>query len=368
MAHEIEQFDNGKAAIALARVPGWHRLGTVTKEAMTADEALNLAFLSGWNVRKVPVMGLDDGPECTECHHRLGDLHDEMCQVGDHEGMDDTRLVVADDTSVPVAMNGFWGTVRTHPVSGQPEGLGVVGDDYHPIQNEQLAEMLMAIVDESGAVFETAGSLRGGTEVFMTLKLPEGIKVDGDDVMDHYLIGCNAHDGRRALEVVTDMTRVVCANTQAIALRNYRSRHSIRHVIGATERIQEAREALKLTFKVAEEFQKEAEAMIKKQLAVKAFEDVCREIWPKPKETATYFQKELDDRRMGELLGLFKGADTQANARKTRWGGLQAIIEYVDHFSPVGDKETPDRARAEKALFGKGREQKEQAFKLLQVV
>src|SRR5882724_5088752 len=127
MAHEIEQFGEGRAAVALARTPGWHRLGTVTKEAMTADEALNLAYLANWGVHTIPLVGLVDGDDCAECHHKLGDKHDDYCAIGDHDGEDDTRIVVAEDTSIPIPVTDFFATVRNHPISGKPESLGVVG-------------------------------------------------------------------------------------------------------------------------------------------------------------------------------------------------------------------------------------------------
>jgi hypothetical protein len=47
-------------------------------------------------------------------------------------------------------------TVRTNPVSGGTEGLGVVGAGYTPIQNEAQASILDSIVSEAGAHFETA--------------------------------------------------------------------------------------------------------------------------------------------------------------------------------------------------------------------
>ena len=58
-------------------------------------------------------------------------------------------------------------------------GFGVVGEQYVPVQNEELCELLDAVVDEGGAHFETAGSLRGGRQVFVSMKFPAGIKVGG---------------------------------------------------------------------------------------------------------------------------------------------------------------------------------------------
>ena len=48
--------------------------------------------------------------------------------------------------------------------------------DYVPFQNEACCDLLNALVDESGAHFETAGSMRGGRRVFVTMKLPKTMK------------------------------------------------------------------------------------------------------------------------------------------------------------------------------------------------
>jgi Domain of unknown function (DUF932) len=53
--------------------------------------------------------------------------------------------------------------------------LGIVGSKYEPVQNEESCALLNAVTDESGAVFETAGALRGGREIFVTMRLPTGL-------------------------------------------------------------------------------------------------------------------------------------------------------------------------------------------------
>jgi hypothetical protein len=43
------------AAALFARTDPWHRLGTtVAGEAFTAEDAMTLGHLGGWNVRKAP--------------------------------------------------------------------------------------------------------------------------------------------------------------------------------------------------------------------------------------------------------------------------------------------------------------------------
>lgn len=47
MSHQIEQFSTNRAAFVSVREHTWHRLGTVVDHALSAEEALELAHLSG---------------------------------------------------------------------------------------------------------------------------------------------------------------------------------------------------------------------------------------------------------------------------------------------------------------------------------
>ncbi|SDC25385.1 DUF932 domain-containing protein [Actinokineospora iranica] len=372
MAHLIEIGQDGTAAFVSANTPAWHRLGTVAPGPMTTTEALKLARLDNWNVSMEPLMALPTGTICVECSAVLDSQHDDMCSVGDHEGLDDTRTVTKDDCVNPVMVPHHRAVVRTNPFTGKRETLSVGGLEYTPIQNETMAETLQAILDESGAIVDTAGSLRDGLDTFVTARMPEGILVGGVDAVELHLAGFNYFQPGKSSEFLITPVRVVCANTQAAALGNHKSRWAVRHSPNAPARILEAREALKLSFDYRDAFADEAEKMLKEQLTIREFEKVCREIWPQPAGEAPPVVKERDDALMGTLKKLFRG-DTNANIIKgktgTHWAGYQTIVEYIDHHAAIiGGGEDSARIRAERALLGKDApERKQKAFKLLQV-
>ena len=65
-----------------------------------------------------------------------------------------------------------------------------------------------------------------------------------------------------------------------------------------------------------------------------------------------------------ELVKLWSSADTQDNIRGTRWGGLQAIAEYLDWFAPASTHDL----RANRVLLGGAvAKNKQNAFDLLAV-
>ena len=220
MSHEIETHGSQAAAV-FARKDAWHRLGTTVRDrAFTAEEAMTLGRLGGWDVRTLPL----------------------------------TTAEVSEGGVTAIEVPGF-ATVRTNPFTGEPEALGVVGGGYTPLQNEDHAEFLNLLADESGAIFDTAGSLRGGRQVFITMQLPNSLTIGGTDRVDLNIAALNSHDGSSAFRILVTPVRVVCANTQSAALRNHESSFSIRHTRNAKAAVQAARDALGLTFTYVDAFQ-----------------------------------------------------------------------------------------------------------------
>jgi phage/plasmid-like protein (TIGR03299 family) len=315
--HLLESMPDGSVAFASARVPAWHQLGTVTTGCMTATEAITTAKLSDWRVRKVPVLGREaTGNTITGTSENLIDAPDKAM------------------------------TVRTNPVTGATDYLGVVGRDYTPVQNEACAELLDLLVDASGAHFETAGSLRGGRQVFITLKLPEQIRVAGVDDLDLYLAVSTSHDGSMALRVDATPVRVVCANTQTLSLKRSVGHYTFRHTTNVKTKISQARQAIGITYAYRDAFTAEAERMLNTELTLDAFRTVCEQLWPTPDPDAPVRTRNNHTRRARSLDYLFTQAPTQANIRSTAWAGLQSVVEHVDFYSPATDQ----NRRAERTL------------------
>jgi phage/plasmid-like protein (TIGR03299 family) len=155
---------------------------------------------------------------------------------------------------------------------------GIVADKYQPFQNEALVDYLHTLTDESGACLDTAGSMRGGADVVVTMKLPTTMLVGGIDELDVNIAFLNNHTGNRAITGLITPTRIVCANTQRAALANARSSFKIRHTANAGDRVQQAREQLGLTWKYVAEFQTQAERMINESLEEVEFRKVCDQI------------------------------------------------------------------------------------------
>jgi phage/plasmid-like protein (TIGR03299 family) len=313
MSHEIDTT-NGQSSFVSAREDAWHQLGVTLPDTFTAEEAMTHGLLGGWNVRKTPLQAVAETGELLE---------------------------------VP----GKYATMRSNPVTGAPEVLGAVGKSYHVIQNEEHAGLLNALVEESGAHFETAGAINGGRRVFITMKLPGHLSIGGVDQVDNYIAAINSHDGSMAFTLVVTPIRIVCQNTLNVALASAKRTFRIRHTRGASSLIHsEARQALDLTFNYIDGFQEAANQLINTTVTDAQFAKIITEAWgageDAPKSTTTRKENKLD-----EIQDLFMSAYTQEGIRNTAWAGFNAITEWSDHFAPTrGDDR--DTSRAVTAALG----------------
>jgi len=298
MAHEIET-QNGVASFASFREPAWHGLGTVFTDEKTTSEMLVAANLNNWNVR------LEDMP------------------IPSHLTSDKEYQYV----------------VRTNPTNKtQTDVLGVVGERYHVLQNEDLFSFGDNILDGGGR-WETAGSLKGGRQVFGSLALERETVLDPNgvaDVVKTYLLINTSHDGSIAIQASITPVRVVCANTLNVALNRTKKKDGvkqsfkIRHTQTANGKIEIARQTLGLANKYMDEFDKMAHAMIAKEISAKDFNDIILAAYPKPDKDTKGAVKKWENKvdminniYTGEFNGMIAG-----NA----WGAFNALTERLDWY------------------------------------
>lgn len=330
MNHAIEQFKDGTAAFYSHREPAWHRLGTVTSRALSLDEALETAQLD-WNVFKT------DGPISAPFSNG-----------------DDFGIVTLDTKFL---------TYRKHKKLGY-DALGVVGEDYTIVQNRTLGELVQMLVDESGGIWETMGSLWGGRQVFMSIKLPTTMSFDEKDPHEWYLVVASSHDGSMAVTAVITNVRVVCQNTWNMALGSARAKYVFRHTSGATIKVQEVRDALRLTFKYQEAFERTMERLMTIPMDSEQFDAFVRQVLPDLPEKAVTVRKQSNLERSRDALRALWGAPTQDFGRGTKYGALMSVTEFDQWVKPTFRKGA-DLTKAANIILGKESELVSRAYALL---
>lgn len=293
---------------APARQHAFADLGADVSELKTGDEVLEAAMLTDWNVRKLPLFTEEDGKQIPITH----------------------KVAV----------------VRDHPITGEPDVLGDVSPRYQEVQNEEIVAFLDNLVDESGANYATAGSTRGGSRVFVTMKLPNHMLIGGIDRVEMHLGVTTSHDGSGSFQVMATPLRMQCLNQLSVALHQAGDNvFRARHTKNVTQMIQQAREALDLTFRYTEDFTNLAELMLNQEMTLATFEKIIEAEFGAPDDAAPATVTRCDN-KIQQMIDLWH-SPTQTEINGTVWGAFNALTEWYDHYSPVRG----DKLRAEKAAF-----------------
>ena len=297
MAHLLEQSETGETSFASFREPAWHGLGTVFTEEVSTKKMLELAHLDNWNVR------LEDVP------------------IPDGFESDKSYSFVT----------------RTNPFNAeQNDVLGVVGERYVPLQNEDLFDFGDLMLDNGGR-WETAGSIKNGRVVFGSLALERETILDPNGVSDKvntYLLINTSHYGSIAIQASITPVRVVCANTLNLALGNrgrggsVKQSFKIRHTATASGKVQQAREALGLANAYMDKFDELAKSMIETEISKAKFDEIILKAYPKPETDAKGSLKKWET-KVDTIEQIYASATTNMIAG-TSWGAFNALTERLD--------------------------------------
>ncbi|MFF7764334.1 DUF932 domain-containing protein [Streptomyces griseorubiginosus] len=248
--------------------------------------------------------------------------------------------------------------------------LGAVGRRYQPIQNRQGFEFLQELVGRFDVVWESAGVIRGGRRVFISIRLPESVTVDAEginDIVVPYVAVMNDHSGQGQFQCVVTPWRPVCANTERFAVRDAVSRWAVRHTAGATNQIKEARRTLGLSVQYFEQFAAEETALARTDIAIDDFRKVIGDLWPLD-DDASKRTRTNHAARLSALDEVF--ATETERVGRTAYAAERAITGYLDHVAPrrPGRSMTEEIARATAALEGSDDDMKSKAHKRLMLL
>jgi len=305
----------------------WHGLGVEVLEVQTSEEAIVKAGLN-WKVEKMPVY-LENG----------------------------------------IKVPGYYATVRE--TDGKP--LGVVGERYAVLNNVDAFKFFDELIGSKEAIYETAGSLRGGKIVWIMSKLPGHIGWS-EDPIEQWLVLSNAHDGSRKISLMATPVRVVCMNTLNAAIHSAAVNFEMVHTAGIMDKVIDAREALgKVTdyfremdgaVKLLKDYRMSNQEIksyvhglfplkVKTEESLPGFEDTLNvELGPRIKK---YIEKVF------ELMETGKGTEVPG-VKGSAYGAWNAAIEFADHWQPVKGKADVLNRKLDSIWFGSAARFKQRAF------
>jgi phage/plasmid-like protein (TIGR03299 family) len=289
--HGLDEHD-GKVSLYSA-VPAWHSLGQVIPGGTSdVEEVIRLA-------------GIGFGVDLRQVRYHAGDqLRTDLRH----------HVTVRDDTH---------------------EALGVVGSKYTPIQNRAAFAFLQELVASGDVTWESAGSLRGGRRVFISMKLPETVTIDPGGIADEivpFIVAINSHDGTSPFQVVATPWRPVCGNTERFAVRDAWSRWTVTHTKSAENRIAEAQRTLGLSLAYYDAFAEEETRLAQAAITTAELDALIAEVWEFADDDPTERQQNYAGERASQVRGIF-AAEAQ-RVGPTAYAAERAITAYLDHVAP----------------------------------
>lgn len=294
----VEEFGE-QAAVASLRKPAWRNLGTTFDKPVTTDQMLKLAKLANWNLRFVDAAEVMQGYNFNK----------------------PTKHIVRD--------NPF--------KKGQKDVLGTVGKRYNIFSNEAILDF-GDLLTGGNRRWETAGSVDGGSRIFATLAEPNDIVLDPNGSADRvarYTMLTSSHDGSSTLLMKKINTRVDCANTLAMAMREQGDEFRIRHTQGMETKLADAQLALGFAKQYDDAFEIEMQRLIETQVTKDKFVELVKDIYPQPEDNARGRESKWEY-KVDALMTIWEdGTGSMKNLDDTAWKALNTLTEYQQWFREV---------------------------------
>lgn len=329
MAHNLNFNEHtGRYSFFSVQQKAWHNLGQVVQEYPTSEEAIKYAGLD-YEVVKSPLFTKSTG----------------IIETSNGIEVSGTELHVPD----------YFANIR----SDNNAVLGVVGRDYHIIQNREAFNFFDAVVGGGeGILYETAGALGNGERIFITAKLPGYIRIgNGDDVTEKYIFLTTSHDGSGSITAAFTPIRIVCQNTLNASLRNMSNVVRIKHTAGAKQRLEDAHRVMGLANTLTDQLEGIFNQWAKVAVTDSEVKKLIQLALCPNKETLDLLHKGAED----ELSTVFKNtvedafayamiSDTQQmdTTKGTLFGAYNAVTGYYQNVRSYRD----DEAKLQSIVLG----------------
>lgn len=267
-----------------SRQPATYIKGEVfSEEVRTSGEMLAKANLANWNVR--------------------------------------LREIDTDARSAKVAYE----VIRDNPFDGGLDRLGISGERYGVVQNEQA----FAMFDDLNPLWEAAGQFRNGSLVYGQAATESSILIDPQGVADEIrglVVVSTTHDGSGALRIGRTALRLDCLNMFNLMFRGLQHAISVRHTVRVEDRMKAIRLAWKQNNAYFDTLSVEANAMYQQAATDKQFWGIVDHFMgERPDLNTKGAQTKWDNSR--ELYAEAWNGAPNEKAHGTAWGVFNALIE-----------------------------------------
>jgi|TARA_R110000782_G_scaffold28166_3_gene70841 phage/plasmid-like protein (TIGR03299 family) len=286
MAHEVEVVE-GVAQMAYAGETPWHGLGTQVSNELSPAQMQTKAGLD-WTVHEV---------------ESYVDFNGDKIPTGQKS------LIRSSDNKVLTNVGGAW----------------------NPVQNTEAFEFFSEYVLAGDMEMNTAGSLKGGRNVFALAKVNESFSILGEDQVDSYLLFSNPHEYGKAIDIRFTPIRVVCNNTLTFSL-NTRSSNFVKLNHRTKFNADMVKEQMGLASEKFAQYKDMAEFLSTKKFSVDALINYYAEVFPYTHKTSEAPSTVEDLSKNAQ--DAYAVLDTQPGANfgeGTWWQALNSVTYLTDH-------------------------------------
>lgn len=212
--------------------------------------------------------------------------------------------------------------------------LGTVGDRYEPLQNKEIAEIIVTAAEGIDLEVQRGGMLGEGGKIYLQAELPK--TVIGESEVKRWLTCLNSHDGSTSVGFGSTNTTVVCQNT---FYRAYGELQKFRHTASMKERIliaqSDLRKTLELDNDLMTQFKRMADTPIKEDI----IERVLTKLFDVKKDEK---QEDISTRKKNQIQNFATSLRQSIGEQgQTVWALFNGVTRYTNHIAaPQKDKET----------------------------
>jgi phage/plasmid-like protein (TIGR03299 family) len=222
------------------------------------------------------------------------------------------------------------------------QSLGTVKSRYETFSNREAFAFGDELVNNGDAHWVTAGQQNGGSRVFMTMEIGDGFRVLGEDDYKLFLFLRTSHGDGTSVSASIVPFRVWCLNQSQAVIRERVSTWAIPHTTTIKDRVEEARQSLRLTASYADEFQ----VLMERLAGVTVTDDKAKLLVGSMIDP----NRSRRDAMIEGIMTTYQESATVEPYRGTGYGLLNGVTEYMDHVK----RQNSANARFNSIMGGEG--------------
>lgn len=239
-------------------------------------------------------------------------------------------------------------TARPDPKGGL-HLYDIVSDKFEIVQNREAFDFVNYMGKD--LQFRKAGETESGM-VYIIGALPE-VNILGDAFIPHVIFR-NGFTGKIKITAAICPLRMVCQNQFNFAFKNTQNSTTIRHVRNAHDKLEEAREVLKVAADYMQELNAMAEQYANIKLGEQDLDRLLDRMFPivDPESMNSFKRHQLEVSR--EKFKQAYLADDNRNFKGTAWGIINAYSDFITHRAAMGNTETKEEGKFVMVTFHPG--------------